>query len=171
MTTIITVLYFLGKLFTYYRRHPIEITMTEYTKHKRDDDNWYSPPFYTGLGGYKMCINVAANGQGAGAGTHVSVHVHLMREEYDDWLLWPFLGDITILLVNQNDCRYYVKNTVHFCDPAVNSSQRVIARERAEFGKGFDQFISHLKLESTSAQCPKYDCLKFIVTEILIRSV
>ena len=51
-----------------------------------------------------MCIRVVANGLGKGAGTHVSVAVHLMRGEYDSRLVWPFRGDITIQLVNHNNC-------------------------------------------------------------------
>ena len=47
--------------------------MSQYSTHKKNDDRWYSPPFYTGPGGYKMCIKVTANGQGDGAGTHVNI--------------------------------------------------------------------------------------------------
>ena len=88
--------------------------MTEYAKHRRNDDHWYSPPFYTGPGGYKLCIRVAANGQGAGAGTHVSVFVHLMRGEYDDRLVWSFRGDITIQLVNQKSDQEHFERTFNF---------------------------------------------------------
>ena len=44
--------------------HPvpyIEFIMTQYSSHKENDDEWYSPPFYTGPGGYKMCIEVDSN--------------------------------------------------------------------------------------------------------------
>ena len=34
---------------------PVEFTMTDFEQHKRDDDRWYSPPFYTQPKGYKMC--------------------------------------------------------------------------------------------------------------------
>ena len=59
--------------------HPlssIELIMTQYTTRI---DRWYSPPFYTGPGGYKMCIRVVTHGVGSGAGSHVSVTVYLMR--------------------------------------------------------------------------------------------
>ena len=167
--TIIIVLYLLGTLVNSYH-DPFEFIMTEYTKHKRDDDSWYSPPFYTGPGGYKMCIRVIANGRADGAGTHVTVRVLMMRGEHDDWLVWPFLGNITIKLVNQNGDRDHDKSTVHFSDPAAKSSQRVIARERSEYSRGFDQFISHLKLQSTTAQYLKNDCLKLRVTKIVVHS-
>ena len=47
--------------------------MTQYSTCKKNKDEWYSPPFYTGPGGYKMCINVVPKGWGIG--THVSVYV------------------------------------------------------------------------------------------------
>ena len=60
---------------------PIEFIMTHYSTHKKKKkDEWYSPPFYTGPGGYKMCIRVDAWGYG------ISVHVHLMRGERDSRL-------------------------------------------------------------------------------------
>ena len=144
--------------------------MTEYTKHKREDDDWFSPaPFYTGPGGYKMCIRAVANGQASGDGTHVSVYVHLMRGEHDDRLVWPFRGDITIQLVNQNSDQDHVERIVHFTDPVI--AKRVMAGERARIGRGHRQFISHLELQSTTTQYLKNDCLKFRVTKIVVHSV
>ena len=77
---------------------PVDIVMDEFEEHKDDDSSWYSPPFYSCLGGYKMCLKVLANGEGKGKGTHVSVFIHLMRGEFDDDLKWPFNGKITIQL-------------------------------------------------------------------------
>ena len=118
-----------------------------------------------------MCIRVNANGLVSGAGTHVSVSVHLMRGEHDDWLVWPFRGDITIQVVNQNSDQDHVELTVPFNNSAVKVSQRVMARERTQSGWGYQQFISHLKLQSTTTQYLKNDCLKFRVTKIVVHSV
>ena len=118
-----------------------------------------------------MCIGVYANGRGRGAGTHVTVSVHLMRGEYDDWLVWPFRGDITIQVMNQNSDQDHVEMTVPFNNSASEFSQRVMARERAQKGWGYQQFISHLKLQSTTTQYLKNDCLKFRVTKIVVHSV
>ena len=143
--------------------------MTEYSKHKRNDDVWYSPPFYTGPGGYKMCLRVDANGNDDGAGTHVSVFVYLMRGEHDDKLTWPFRGAITIQLVNQNRDQDHVKYNVVFDDRAAARkavSGRVTEGEKAESGWGTDKFISHTKLESTKHYI-KNDCIKFRVTAVV----
>ena len=57
-----------------------------------------------GSQGYKMCLNVSANGDDDSKGTHVSsvsVFIHLMHGEFDDNLKWPFWGKITLQLLNQ----------------------------------------------------------------------
>ena len=66
---------------------PPAFIMTDFSRHKSASDTWYSPPFYSHIGGYKMCFRVDANGVVDGAGTHVSVFVYLMRGEYDYDLL------------------------------------------------------------------------------------
>ena len=90
---------------------PVEFTMTNFEQHKNDEE-WYSPPFYTHPHGYKMCLCVWPNGFGDGEGTYLGVTVHLMRGEFDDHLKWPFRGDITYVLLDQEggeDCKDLVK--------------------------------------------------------------
>ena len=150
--------------------------MSKYSKHKRDDDDWYSPPFYTGPGGYKMCLMVNANGYGAGAGTHVSVFVNLMRGEHDDKLTWPFCGAITIQLLNQHRDQDHVENIVDFADEnaaADNISGQVTSGEGARYSWGYRTFISHAKLESTARtkQYLKNNRLKFRVNKVVLHSV
>ena len=81
---------------------PPDIVMTDFEKHKKAANEWFSPPFYSHIGGYKMCLGVVANGDGNGKATHVSVYFYLLRGEHDDQLKWPFRGDITIQLLNQS---------------------------------------------------------------------
>ena len=71
-------------------RPPVDIVMNDFNEHKQEGDYWYSPPFYSHKGGYKMCLKVYANGCGDGKGTHVSVYIYLMKGEFDDNLEWPF---------------------------------------------------------------------------------
>ena len=122
-----------------------------------------------------MCIRVDANGTSSGAGTHVSVFVHLMRGEYDSRLVWPFRGDITIQLVNHSNDDSHCEKTVPFSDAAVGNgeSDRVTSGERAIAGRGYDKFISHTKVES-STDTRRYiinDCLTFRITNIVVHSV
>ena len=50
----------------------------------------YSPPFYTGRTGYKMCIRAYLNGDGIGENTHLSLFFVIMKGDYDPLLWWPF---------------------------------------------------------------------------------
>ena len=82
---------------------PPDMTMTGFEGLKQGGEHWYSPPFYTHIGGYKMCLNITANGWVSGKGTHVSVAVSMMKGEFDSHLKWPFKGEITVELVNQKE--------------------------------------------------------------------
>ena len=82
--------------------------MTNFEQHKKNSDIWLSPPFYSQIGGYKMCISVYANGCGVGEDTHLSVYINMMAGEYDDNLKWPFHGEVTVQLLNQrNNVNHY----------------------------------------------------------------
>ena len=124
-----------------------------------------------------MCLNVDANSGAASDGTHVSVYVYLMRGEHDDKLTWPFRGDITIQLVNQNRDQDHLEKIVHFTDEngaADNdTSGRVTSGERAKSAWGYPAFIFHTELESTAGtkQYLKNDCVKFKVNQVVVRSV
>ena len=147
---------------------PTELTMTNFEQLKTDNNDWYSPPFYTHPQGYKMCLNVDANGWGAGNGTHVSVCTCMMRGEFDDHLKWPFKGHVTIAMMNHLEDNHHTTKTIRFTDSADNQViGRVTDGERAS-GRGYPTFIAHANLTYNSAkncQYLKYDCLRFrIVT-------
>ena len=72
-----------------------------YASKKEKNETFYSTPFYTHPGGYKMCVNVDANGYGDGKGSHVSAFFKLVDGHYDTKLQWPFLGTVTFELLNQ----------------------------------------------------------------------
>ena len=69
----------------------------------------YSPPFYTGLNGYKMCLCVDLNGDGVGYTTHLSVFFVLMKGKYDALLRWPFDHKISFILIDQISHKHIVK--------------------------------------------------------------
>ena len=75
--------------------------LSGYDRKKENDDKFYSKPFYTSPGGYKMWIGVDTNGRADGAGSHVSVSTEILEGHYDDQLHWPFLGTVTFELLNQ----------------------------------------------------------------------
>lgn len=61
----------------------------------------YSPAFYTGRRGYKMCARVYPNGDGMGKGSHLSLFFVLMKGNFDAILSWPFKQRVTFCLINQ----------------------------------------------------------------------
>ena len=156
----------LGILISSHPVPPIEFIMTQYSTHKKNKDEWYSPLFYTGPEGYKMCIEVKANTWKG----YMSVLVYLMGGDYDSMLKWPFKGEITIQLVNHND------DQVHFVLIVdVNNTQlgrRVTIGEKNYTG-GTYEFITPTTVES-STETRRYldnDCLTFRVTNVVVRSV
>ena len=148
---------------------PCEFTMTEYSGHKRDHERWYSPPFYTGPGGYKLCLGVDCY---TDRKQHMSLYVYLMRGEYDDRLKWPFCGDITVQLVNLiGDQKLNFQHV--FC---INDNISMISRSRVTSGERADSagcrsFVIHQdSVESASSiwQYVKNDCLTFRVTSAVL---
>ena len=145
--------------------------MTDFEKHKNEGDRWFSPPFYSHIGGYKMCLGVDANGWGPGKATHVSVFVHLMRGEYDDQLKWPFRGGITIQLLNQSRDEGHWEKMVPFGDRVGDEhAGRVVGQEKTP-GWGFQQFIANSKLNTENKQYLNNDCLKFRITNFVANSI
>ena len=151
---------------------PLEFTVTNFAEFKEDNDGWYSAPFFSHPGGYKLCLNVDANGDGGGEGTHVAVYVYLMRGEFDDQLQWPFRGKITIQLLNQRGggATGNAVMTIPFDDSTPDASAgRVVGRERAASAHGFLQFTAHSDLAYNAAKNTEYllnDCLRFRVSKI-----
>ena len=119
---------------------PPDIVMANFESKQKGDERWYNPPFYTHVGGYKMCLRIDANGWGDGKGTHVSVGVNMMKGEFDSHLKWPFKGEITVELVNQKEGGKKCKEKpVEHSDPDKYNNydklfQRVTEGERAKLG-------------------------------------
>jgi len=145
--------------------------MKDFKLHKDANAEWYSGPFYTHQRGYKLCVRIDANGYGKQRGTHVSLFICLMRGEYDDELSWPFRGEITVELLDQNaqnsrEGKHH-SCTIHFDDSNHSYGQRVVLGEKRIAGWGESQFIPHFKLyqdQDSMVQYLKDDCLKFRVS-------
>ncbi|XP_056410599.1 TNF receptor-associated factor 1-like [Hyla sarda] len=68
----------------------------------------YSPAFYTARYGYKVCLRIYLNGDGAGKGTHISLFFAIMRGEYDVLLSWPFRHKVTFMLLDQSNREHVI---------------------------------------------------------------
>ena len=154
---------------------PPDFVVTDFEKHKKKGDSWYSPPFYSHIGGYKFCIRVDANGTGDGKGTHVGVDVHMMRGEYDDNLKWPFKGEVMVQFLNQRGdkghCEDSLLKLIDYSRDDFNQSTfaRVVGCEIKKEGWGSDIAHSHLGYDpDRDCQYLMNDCLKFRVTSVKI---
>ena len=142
---------------------PANLTMTSFERHKQNDDHWVSQPFYTHSQGYKMCLRVTANGQGSGKGTHITVAVYLMKGEFDNQLEWPFKGDITIQLLNQQGDPGHFTRTIH---------QAIAGRSEATAGEKFISAWCIRQFKSHNEIIPKYlkdDSLTFHISMAIRR--
>ena len=145
----------------------VEFVMKDFEKLKREFTSWYSPPFYTHRHGYKMCLQVNANGQGQGKGTHVSTYLHMMRGEFDEGLRWPFHGQVAMQLVDQEEDRDHFYHTFHFTDAVpVEARERQRDRERSKSGRGPSKFIP---LADLRPKFLKNDCLRFRVIRVELK--
>ena len=150
---------------------PFKFIMSEFRKYKQNEQQWFSPGFYTHFGGYRLCISVDASGSGEGEGTHMSVYVNLMKGEYDGNLKWPFKGSILIELCNQRDTNNIgnIKEKIVFTYDASEIAGRVTGRVVAEQGLGIPTFIEHSNLGFNSKKNTEYlknDCLHFTVLSV-----
>ena len=151
---------------------PVTIKVAGFDDLKKKDTDWYSHPFYTGMGGYKMCLEVGANGNGDGAGTHISVFTYLMRGEFDSHLEWPFRGTVTIQLVNQLEDKEHHTETPTYSDTTPDgNAARVTGRERSD-GWGRPEFLPHSELGLSVANNRQYlkdDCLIFRIVSVKLK--
>ena len=123
-----------------------------------------TPPFYTHKGGYKMRVEICANGFGSGADTHVSVVLWIMEGENDrdNHLPWPFKATATITLLNQLQEQGH-----HIRDIMLIQQHGLYPGGDDGYCFEVDHYCSHEKLghnEATNCQYLKDDCLYFRVT-------
>ena len=90
---------------------PVTFTIDNFKKRMATNDHWLSSPFYTHVGGYKMCLSVYTNR------SKIFVCINFMTGEFDDHLTWPFPGGIfTITAMKQRSSRYNRSVHVEMCD-------------------------------------------------------
>ena len=148
---------------------PVTIKMAAFDELKKKGTIWYSRPFYTGMGGYKMCLRVDANGYGTGEGTHVSVFTCLMRGEFDSHLKWPLRGTVTIQLVNQLEYKEHHTGTIAYSDALSDSCSGRMTDDGYSLGAGIVRFLRHSALglsEAKNRQYLKDDCLVFRIVSV-----
>ena len=106
--------------------------------------SFYSPCFYTGRYGYKMCVRLYLNGDGMGRGTHISIFFVVMRGQYDALLRWPFRQKVTFMLLDQDNVEHVID--AFRPDPSSSSFQR--PRRETNIASGCPMFCSLAELNN-----------------------
>ena len=103
----------------------------------------YSPPFYVGRFGYKVCARLYPNGDGMGKGTHMSMFFVVMRGEYDALLPWPFIQKVHFKLLDQER----IRDAYDAFRPDPQSSSFKKPTSDMNIASGCPTFISHTELQ------------------------
>ena len=138
---------------------PFYFTLFNFEHHRKESLLWYSEPFYSHIGGYKMRAEVHAGGVHAGEGSHISLYIALMRGENDDNLQWPFRGKITVQVFCYN--AWSSGSTIvidHTADDACASKPLVDSIGNPSWG--VYKFVPHASLDHGS------DCIRFRVLQV-----
>ena len=116
-----------------------------------------------------MCLRVDARGVSRSEGAHLSVFTCLMQGENDGALPWPFLGEVTVELLNQLKDTHHHKGVVKYeCREEDECNKRVTCVVSGT-GRGWPLFVSHDALgykQETECQYLKDDSLFFRVARV-----
>lgn len=122
---------------------------------KRNDfGDWYSEPFYSHSGGYKLRLNVATNGARDVRNSHLSVLLIMLKGENDGKLSWPVTFVVSLRLLNQFEGGAPIEKVRH-CFFATGASSKSLPSFVM-----FKEFIS-LELLRKSTHYLKNDSLHF----------
>ena len=138
-------------------RLQVTVMVPEYIYKKKNNCSHVSEPFFTSLTGYKMCLEVYANGQGDGKGSHLSVYLKILHGPHDDQLEWPLKGTFIIELLNQLEDKNHRRETLNYPDDKEYCKP-------GGSGWGYDTFIKHSVNPSKNTQYLKDDKLYIRVT-------
>ncbi|XP_043913762.1 TNF receptor-associated factor 1-like [Protopterus annectens] len=114
-----------------------------------------SPIFFTSKYGYKVCLRIYLNGDGAGRGSHISLFFVILRGEYDALLPWPFKHKVTFMILDQN-------SREHFIDafrPDIKSASFKRPISDSNVASGCPLFIELSKLQTPKPAYVKDDTL------------
>jgi len=102
----------------------------------------YSPPFYVGRFGYKVCARLYPNGDGNGKGTHMSIFFVIMKGEYDALLPWPFNQKVHFRLLDQDK----IHDVLDAFRPDPNCASFKMPTSDMNAASGCPTFVSHSEL-------------------------
>ena len=136
-----------------------QFTISEFSKRKKFNNIYFSPPFTTSPQGYKFSIKAFVNGFRSGRGSNITMSAIIMKGQHDDHLKWPFIGTIIIEVLNWLEDKGHHKQVF-----SIDPNDGIVRVTKGEYGKyfGFYKFMSHASLSfnsSTNTQYLSEDCI------------
>ena len=117
----------------------------------------YSPAFYTHPHGYRMCVGVSPNRCGDGKET---IFTHMMQGPFDDYLKWPFRGEITIQIVNQVGDHRHTEWIYMYCNDKTSDNMYTAGKEtgkvESDKERGNPQIFAHNRLQYNAERDTHY---------------
>ena len=149
--------YFVGML-------PLEFTLRNFAALKKSNGMWHSQPFYSHPAGYRLFFYVYPNGKDDAVGTHMSLYFSLKQGEFDDFLKWPFHGEIILQLLDQTSTEQHATRKIAFDDKTPDNfvSKPEVGKQN---GWGTTKFI---ELKGEGEKHLQNDSLKFCVVKVKV---
>ncbi|XP_068712711.1 uncharacterized protein [Montipora foliosa] len=114
--------------------------ITEVAQHRENETPVFTEAVYNDHQEKLFGIRIHPKGVGCGTGIHVALFIHLIKGDFDDSLVWPFAGTITVTILDQSDssprsdfCRIIQANPD---SPAFQQPDDTICRT----GYGYERF-------------------------------
>ncbi|XP_068759100.1 uncharacterized protein [Montipora capricornis] len=114
--------------------------ITEVAQHRENETPVFTEAVYNDHQEKLFGIRIHPKGVGCGTGIHVALFIHLIKGDFDDSLVWPFAGTITVTILDQSDssprsdfCRIIQANPN---SPAFQQPDDTICRT----GYGYERF-------------------------------
>ena len=137
---------------------PIYFSIHDYEHcYQEVDSAFFSPPFYSHHGGYKLQFQIFPNGS-IGYEAYMSVYLCTMMGEYDDKLRWPFKVQVAIEMFN---CIRKKWTKIHCINDTVTDRPVECV---ALGGAGIHRFMSLSRLTDEYVQ--KNSSIRFCVTRV-----
>ena len=130
--------------------HQRNFEMTRYSERLRNNVSWLSPPFYSHIGGYKLCFEVDLSR--SEKGTYIPIYTYIMKGPFDDSLKWPFTGIVTVTLFDQSGANNHVKCVYDYSKARYGQGERVVTHDRGrDFRnnpKGLPSYIGYFTTDT-----------------------
>ena len=76
--------------------------ITDVAQHRKNETPIFTDAVYSYLQERIVGIRIYPQGVGTGRGTHVALFIHMIKGDFDNSLVWPFRGTVTISVLDQS---------------------------------------------------------------------